>query len=197
MRELMLENAGGEWNSSQAASRMLPVDKELIGPGQPIHYHREGRKCKDWAGSGRGRNSDQAELAANLLKGSECLVEVTAGMGSGDLAADPRLTLRNHGIAEASDEHAFSQEEVAHTDRGRGLAQDDRYYRCLAGKRLEAEAKKLVAEISRVFPQLGHPLRMGLQVFDTRHRAGRYRGWECVAEELRPSALGQVIAYRG
>ena len=82
MRELMLENAGGGWNSSQAASRMLPVDKELIRPGQPTHHHREGRKCKDRARSGLDRNSDQAELAANLLEGSECLVEIIPGMGS-------------------------------------------------------------------------------------------------------------------
>ena len=100
------------------------------------------------------------------------------------------------GIAEAGDEHALGQQQVAHPDRRGGLAQDDRDDRGLAGERLEAELEQPLAEVAGVVAQGGDPLGMGLEILDAGERAGRHGRRQRVGEELRPRALGEVVAHR-
>ena len=49
MRELVLENAGGEWSPSQEASNILLADKDLSHVGQPFPDRCGREKCKDRA----------------------------------------------------------------------------------------------------------------------------------------------------
>jgi hypothetical protein len=66
MRELMLENAEGEWNPSQEGSSMLPGDKELRRPSQPFHHRRAGWKCKD-----RARLEGEVESRESRVRSQE------------------------------------------------------------------------------------------------------------------------------
>ena len=49
MRELVLENAEGEWSPSQEASYMVLADKDLTRVGQLYPDRCERGKCKDRA----------------------------------------------------------------------------------------------------------------------------------------------------
>src|SRR2546430_13362311 len=55
---------------------------------------------------------------------SQCEIEVLPGVAGRQLAADPGVALGDHRIAEARDEHAFLEQQVAHLDGLGGLPQD-------------------------------------------------------------------------
>ena len=91
-------------------------------------------------------------LAPTVLKAPNRPVQVVPRVAGRDLASYARLALRHHRKAEAGDEHALVEQHVAHPDRRRRLADDDRHDRRLARKRLESRFGDLLAEIARVLP---------------------------------------------
>src|SRR4051794_20766731 len=108
--------------------------------------------------------SDEPKLAPDFLERGERLVQIVPTVRGGDLAADARLSLRHDRKAEAGDEDAFREQEVAHPNGIRRLAQDDRDNGSLSGERLESELQQVLAEVSRVLSQRGDPLGVRLQV---------------------------------
>src|SRR4051812_30438401 len=109
-----------------------------------------------------------------------------------DLAAYARLPLWYHRIAEAGDEHALVEQGVAHLNRCRRLAYDDRNDGRLAGQRLEPRLDDLFAEVARVVSQSLYALRLLLDQPNGAHRARRDRGWRRVREELGAGPLRRV-----
>src|ERR1051325_4145265 len=141
-----------------------------------------------------GPGSNQAELFSHPREGRQGLIEVVPLVRGGDLAADPRRALRHHRVAEAGDEDALLEEQLAHPDRGRRLADDHRDDRGLSGERLEAELEEAIAKIAGVLAQPGHPLRVSQEELHRGEGAPRDGAGKRVAEELRPGARGEVAA---
>src|SRR5688572_13059661 len=100
--------------------------------------------------SDRRLSSDETQLPSDLLECGQSLVEVVAGVGSRYLAPDACLPLGHDWIAEAGDEHALAQQQIAHPDRCRGFSQDHRNDRRFARKWLEAQPKQLLPEVTGV-----------------------------------------------
>src|SRR5574341_2171888 len=56
----------------------------------------------------------EIELLADLVKGSQRLVEIVLGVGRRNLAPHPGMALRNHGVPEPGHEYPFGQIGRAH-----------------------------------------------------------------------------------
>src|SRR6476469_3760295 len=116
--------------------------------------------------------SDHPDLPPHLHERPYRFIQVIPGMWCGNLAADPRLTLRHHGVSEAGHEHALGQQHVAHPDRGRRLADDDRDDRRLPRQRLDSRLDDPLAEVARVVAELLHAFGMLLDELHGSQRAG-------------------------
>src|SRR5690349_18810781 len=104
-------------------------------------------------------------------------------MGRGELAAHARMSLRNNRIAEAGHKHALVEQQLTHTNRLRGFAQDHGYDGRLARQWFEAERQELLAEVASVLMQRADELGMRFDVAHGRERAGGDGRRERVAEE--------------
>src|SRR5688572_15679876 len=99
---------------------------------------RAGNGCSSPCGACDARPSNQLELPADGLEGTDGLIEVGLRVSRRNLAAHAGLTLRNDRESEAGDEHSLVEQHVAHLNRGCRLTHDDRHDRSIAGERLES-----------------------------------------------------------
>src|SRR6266487_7201039 len=133
--------------------------------------------------------SNQTELAAHPLERAQREIEVIPGVCRGELAAHARVSLRYNGIAKTGHEDALREQQLAHLDRLRRLAQNHGDYRRSARERLEAERAELLAEVARVFVQPGDQLGVALDVAHRGEGAPGDGGRQRVGEQLGPGAL--------
>src|SRR6266566_4998768 len=117
-------------------------------------------------------------------------------MGSAELTAHTRLSLRYDRKAEPCHKDAFVQQHVTHFDSGRRFAHDDRDDRSLARQRFETRLGDGAAKITGVIAKFLDELRVVLEMLDCAERARRDRGWKRVGEELRPRPLCQHVTQR-
>ncbi len=113
-----------------------------------------------------------------------------------NLAAEPCGAVRNHRETEARDEDPLVEEHLAHPDRVRRLADDDRHDRRLAFERLESGADQRGAEMARVLVQRADPLRMRLDETHRRQGAGGDSRRQRVRKKLGTRALCEHVAQR-
>src|SRR6266550_5232972 len=101
-------------------------------------------------------------------------------MGRAELATHARLALRHHWEAESRYKDAFLQQHVTHL-YGRGRFPDDDWDdRRIAGERLEPGFDDLLAEVTHIFAQLSHSIRVRLEETDGSQRTRRDGRWERV-----------------
>src|SRR5207247_10959369 len=103
--------------------------------------------------------SDDSRRGTYPLECGQGEVQVVPGMGRRELATDPGMAMRHHGVPEPGDEHTLRKQQVAHLDRLSSLAQDHRHDGRLAGEGLEAQRRQLAAEVVRVLAETPHELR--------------------------------------
>src|SRR5437667_164533 len=86
-------------------------------------------------------------------------------MRGGELAAHACMSLRHNRIAEAGDEDAFSEQQLARVDRLCRLTQDHGDDRCLAREWLKAQRQQLFAEVTGILMQLVNQLHQNARYF--------------------------------
>jgi hypothetical protein len=92
MRELMLENAGGEWNRSLEGFDMLVAGNVLGDSRQPFPDRCRGGKCKDRACSDYERRITTAAWGKEVQHSARPL-EFIVGAGDGpfEISDQPKL----------------------------------------------------------------------------------------------------------
>src|SRR5579863_8571628 len=123
------------------------------------------------AANGCLRRLKDSDRSTYTGEGIQRAIHLLLRQGRANLHANARRAFGPDRITESGDEHAVFEQLVAHRNRERGFAHDDRNDRALPLQRMVTDAFQAGSKIGRVFAKFPYQLRMSVEIVDRFERA--------------------------